>query len=50
MEISNQPLHVHKSLLFPLCTSKSDFKSLEKNYISLKMSDGLWAPILLLII
>lgn len=50
MEISNQPLLVHRSLLFPLCISRSDFKSLEENYISLKMLDGLQAPILLLII
>lgn len=47
MEISNQTLLMHKSLWFLLCISKSKF---EQNDISLKMPDGLLAPILLLII
>lgn len=50
VEISHQPLLVRKSLLFPCCISKSDFKSSEENYISLKMPDGLPAPILLFVI
>lgn len=50
VEISHQPLLVHKSLLLPCCISKSDFKSSEENYISLKMPDGLPAPILLFVI